>query len=85
MRLDEIMPGFGLFNPIVFAGPFSQINQLAAFTAKRTKRVAGVPLMFFAAMRAGHDQRRFALHHEEMLQKVNSKGTSCSNRVDLGA
>ena len=74
-----------LCHAIVFAGPFAQIDQLAAFAAERSKAVVGVPLMFLAAMRAGHDRWLVGRHDQERLQKVRSKGTSCSNSVDFAA
>lgn len=75
----------GLRDAIVFVGPFSQIDELAALAAERSGRVAGVPLMFFAAVRAGYDGQLIGRHDQARLQKVNSNGTSCSNSVDLAA
>ena len=56
-----------------------------AFAAKRAEAVVGVPLMFLAALRTGHDGWLIARHDQARLQKVRSNGTSCSNRADFAA
>lgn len=65
---------YRLFNAVFFVGPFAEVDHFAAFAAKWAEAVAGVPLVFFAALRAG-DDGRFG-HYEARLQKVSSNGTS---------
>jgi len=76
---------FALLHAIFLVGPLAQIDHFAAFAAERAKAVVGVPLVFFATARTGNDQMWFEWYHDEILQKVNSNGTSCSNSVDLAA
>lgn len=86
-RLGKLLFFCWLRNAIFFAGPFPQVNQLATFAAKRTKAIAGIPLMFDTAMRTGHNWRgfRFIWHYQGRLQKVRSNGTSWSTCVDFAA
>ena len=86
-RLGKILLVFvcWLSNAVFLICPFAQVNHLAAFTAKWAEAIADIPLMFVAAMGAGHDGQFFAGHYVEMLQNVNLNGTSCSNNEDLAS
>src|SRR3989338_4678564 len=74
-----------LFDAIFLVCPFAQVDQLAAFAAKRAEAVAGIPLMLLATLRADNNRRCLAKHYDKRLQKVRSNGTSCSNSVDFAA
>jgi len=54
--LGKFLLCFTLLYAIFFVGPFTQIDQLAAFATKRASTVVGVPLMFFTAMWAVYDR-----------------------------
>lgn len=76
---------FALFDAIFFIRPLAQVNQFAALAAKRPKTIVGVPLMFNAAVRTGHNRQSFVWHHVGRLQKVRLNGTSFSTWVDFAA
>ena len=46
---------FACFDAIFLVRPFSQIDHLAAFATERAEAVAGIPYVFFTAVRAGDD------------------------------
>jgi hypothetical protein len=61
--LDILISGilFAYLDAISLVGPLAKIDQFAPFAAKRTGAVASVPLVFFAALRAGYYRRNVIL------------------------
>lgn len=53
--------------------PITEVDELAAFAAKRPKFLRRSPWNLFAAIRAADFSERFSFHQKR--QRVNSKGT----------